>query len=72
MTLSQLKLLKGHFTGYKGRLIISYQLSGNDAWNSGSLSLRRVALTPNGRVFQARAAMAGNARMPSVERPVRE
>ena len=27
VTLSQLKLLQGHFTEYKGRLIISYQLS---------------------------------------------
>jgi len=38
VTLSQLRTVTGHFTEYKGRLTISYQSSGNDARNSGSLT----------------------------------
>ena len=70
------KLLQGHFTEYTFRLIISYQSSGNYAWNSGSLSFRwnvandSAALTSNGRVFQARMAVTGNAWSLSVERRV--
>ena len=64
MTLSQLKTVTGAL--YRIQRSLNNQLSvnqssGNDAWNSGSLSLRRnaandgVALTSNGRAFQARA-----------------
>ena len=74
MTLSQLKTVTGAL--YRIQRSLNNQLSEKDAWNSGSLSLRRnaandgAALTSNGRAFQARAAATGNARSPSVERRV--
>jgi len=75
VTLSQLKTVTGAL--YRIQRSLSNQSSaGNDARNSGSLSLRRnaanddAALTSSGRAFQACAAATGNARSPSVERRV--
>jgi len=74
--LSQLKTVTGALYRIQRSLNNQYQSPGNDEWNSGSLSLRQnaandgAALTSNGRAFQARAAVTGNARSPSVERHV--